>query len=215
MTSRLALRWSMSTRVLLVALAFHRPASAQDLLPFEPEAGPARIGDLESTVAVAFEGVVRDPTGAPAEGAVVVSSAGGKAVTDWHGAYRLDVQVPVDAESVEITAVGRAGQNLLANARVALPRVSGPLHLGPLVLAQGATCSPSWVPTFGGQSGTGSFVHALTVFDDGGGTALYAGGYFTTAGGVVANYIAKWDGSSWAPLGSGMNGEVLALTVYH
>ena len=41
------------------------------------------------------------------------------------------------------------------------------------------------------------------------GTNLYAGGYFTTAGGVPANYIAKWDGSAWSALGSGMNGICL------
>jgi len=37
-------------------------------------------------------------------------------------------------------------------------------------------------------------VFALATFDDGsgGGPALYAGGQFTTAGGVAANYIAKW-----------------------
>ena len=58
------------------------------------------------------------------------------------------------------------------------------------------------------------YVSALTVFDDGGGPALYAGGYFTTAGGVAANHIAKWDGSSWTALGSGMNAEVRALTVF-
>jgi len=28
-------------------------------------------------------------------------------------------------------------------------------------------------------------VHVLTVYDDGGGSALYAGGTFTTAGGVI------------------------------
>ena len=33
------------------------------------------------------------------------------------------------------------------------------------------------------------------------GTDVYAGGYFTTAGGVSANGIAKWDGTTWAPLG--------------
>ena len=57
-------------------------------------------------------------------------------------------------------------------------------------------------------------VYALTVFDDGGGPALYAGGDFTTAGGVAANRIAKWDGSSWAALGSGMSDNVHALTVF-
>jgi hypothetical protein len=33
---------------------------------------------------------------------------------------------------------------------------------------------------------------------------LYVGGQFTTAGGVPANHIAKWDGSVWTALGSGM-----------
>jgi len=50
-------------------------------------------------------------------------------------------------------------------------------------------------------------VSALTVFDDGSGPALYAGGAFTTAGGVVVNGIAKWNGSSWSQLGSGMSGS--------
>jgi hypothetical protein len=43
------------------------------------------------------------------------------------------------------------------------------------------------------------------------GTHLYAGGAFTTAGGVVANGIAKWDGSACSALGSGMNNYVYAL----
>ena len=56
-------------------------------------------------------------------------------------------------------------------------------------------------------------VSALAV--DGAGN-LYAGGWFTTAGGVSANYIAMWDGTAWAPLGSGMGGDytyVSALAV--
>ena len=38
-------------------------------------------------------------------------------------------------------------------------------------------------------------------------------GGFSTAGGSAANYIAKWNGSSWTALGSGMNGGVYALAV--
>ncbi len=41
-------------------------------------------------------------------------------------------------------------------------------------------------------SGTNGFVRALAVFDDGTGPAVYVGGQFTTAGGVPANFIAKW-----------------------
>ena len=55
-----------------------------------------------------LEGAVSNPDGSPAEGAVVVSSAGGKAVTDSSGWYRLETDVPVDAASVQVTAVGSA-----------------------------------------------------------------------------------------------------------
>lgn len=37
------------------------------------------------------------------------------------------------------------------------------------------------------------------------GTDLYAGGLFTSAGGRTVNHIAKWDGTSWWPLGSGLD----------
>src|SRR5262245_23643042 len=63
-----------------------------------------------------------------------------------------------------------------------------------LVLEEAATCEPGWLPTFGQAPGVGP-VLAVTVFDDGSGPALYVGGYFTTAGGLSANSIAKWDGS--------------------
>ena len=59
-------------------------------------------------------------------------------------------------------------------------------------------------------SGMDKEVYAL-AFDSSGN--LYAGGSFTTAGGVPANRIAKWDGTSWSSLGSGVNAEVYALAV--
>lgn len=43
------------------------------------------------------------------------------------------------------------------------------------------------------------------------GTALFAGGDFMLAGGAAANYIAKWDGSSWCALGEGTDYAVGAL----
>lgn len=57
-------------------------------------------------------------------------------------------------------------------------------------------------------------VFALAVFDDGGGPALYAGGQFTSAGGVPANFVAKWDGSNWSALGVGLSGVPQALMVF-
>ncbi len=40
---------------------------------------------------------------------------------------------------------------------------------------------------------------------------LYAGGGFTAAGGVNANYIAKWNGTAWEALGKGMSSGVYSL----
>ncbi len=57
-----------------------------------------------------------------------------------------------------------------------------------------------WSPLNGpGGIGVNSEVSALTVFDDGTGPALYAGGSFTTAGGMPVNRIAKWRGCASTP----------------
>ncbi len=79
----------------------------------------------------------------------------------------------------------------------------------------GAPGTPQNIARWNGSEwqalGTGmdDAVNALAV--DGSGN-LYAGGKFTTAGGVPANRVARWDGSAWSALGSGMDGEVRALT---
>jgi hypothetical protein len=52
----------------------------------------------------------------------------------------------------------------------------------------------------GGYPYSSPTVYALAVS----GSNLYAAGNFTSAGGNAANYIAKWDGTNWSPLGSGV-----------
>jgi hypothetical protein len=42
---------------------------------------------------------------------------------------------------------------------------------------------------------------------------VYAGGIFTSAGGVEVNRVASWDGTSWKSLGEGIEGYVHALAV--
>ena len=72
----------------------------------------------------------------------------------------------------------------------------------------------SWEPLGSGLSNpqrpfAGSSVHAIvTIGDD-----LYAAGRFSRAGEEDANNIARWDGNSWAALGSGTDGEVYGLAV--
>jgi len=42
---------------------------------------------------------------------------------------------------------------------------------------------------------------------------VYVGGNFISAGGTVANYIAKWDGSTWSALGSGLNNTCNTIAI--
>ncbi|MBU2051433.1 MAG: hypothetical protein KKH61_20990 [Gammaproteobacteria bacterium] len=57
---------------------------------------------------------------------------------------------------------------------------------------------------------TGTNILALAVAPDG---TLYAGGTFTVLNGVNANYIAKWDGTTWTALGTGLNSAVNGIAV--
>jgi Domain of unknown function (DUF5122) beta-propeller len=68
----------------------------------------------------------------------------------------------------------------------------------------------AWLTLGGGMTYSGTDtpgVFALTVYNG----ELVAGGHFTTAGGISANRIARWDGTSWRPLGTGMDRGVFAL----
>jgi hypothetical protein len=72
------------------------------------------------------------------------------------------------------------------------------------------------------QSGTaqwiplGSGLHfqntsAIGVFN----SLLYAGGNFSSAGGITANNIATWNGTSWDSVGGGMNNTVSAFATFN
>jgi hypothetical protein len=75
-----------------------------------------------------------------------------------------------------------------------------------------------WSPVGGGIAGKDALVFALATHDDGGGPALYVGGRFNSAGGTPAANIARWNGQSWSPVGSGVGGgwqpTVAALAVW-
>jgi len=57
-------------------------------------------------------------------------------------------------------------------------------------------------------------VRALLVHDDGAGTALFAGGFFGSAGGVTAHGLAKWQGSSWSAVGSARSASVFTMAAF-
>jgi hypothetical protein len=77
----------------------------------------------------------------------------------------------------------------------------------------------SWSALGSGVTGSGSTpsVNTMVTFDDGTGPALYVGGQtFTTAGGISANRVAKWDGKNWSAVGDGFaNGIVWKLSVFN
>ena len=87
-----------------------------------------------------------------------------------------------------------------------------------LLLAQPATVAnqppftdANWV-SLGGFAGLNGQVNAIVVARNG---DVYVGGSFTIAGTVFAANIAKWNGSTWSPLGAGIgdvNASVSALT---
>jgi len=55
---------------------------------------------------------------------------------------------------------------------------------------------------------------SLAVFDDGSGAKLYAGGEFTTIGGLAAARLARWDGVNWSSVGAAFDAAVLAMTTH-
>ncbi|MDD3887383.1 MAG: chitobiase/beta-hexosaminidase C-terminal domain-containing protein [Patescibacteria group bacterium] len=63
-------------------------------------------------------------------------------------------------------------------------------------------------------SSTSDRIRTLAVYNN----ELYAGGDFITAGGHTVNYIARWDGTNWNTVGTGMAGSnthVYSLAVYN
>jgi hypothetical protein len=71
----------------------------------------------------------------------------------------------------------------------------------------------AWLPLGAGldTSGGQAIVSALAIYNN----ELYAGGIFNKSGSTVLNYIAKWDGVNWQPVGTGTNGKVSSLCVYN
>jgi hypothetical protein len=69
----------------------------------------------------------------------------------------------------------------------------------------GRTCFWSSPP----DSGMDNWIFALEEFNG----ELYAAGAFLNVGNVQANRIARWDGQTWSPLGSGANAQIFTLGV--
>ncbi|MFU8829094.1 MAG: GC-type dockerin domain-anchored protein [Phycisphaerales bacterium] len=83
----------------------------------------------------------------------------------------------------------------------------------------GGACEWDWIRLGDIGAGPDNEIRTVQLFDDGTGEAVYAGGFFSTAGGQTVNGIARWDGTDWSALvspggiGVGLN-RVYAMEVF-
>lgn len=123
----------------------------------------------------------------------------GNRVAEWNGSAWVALGVGVDAE-VQSLAFFDDGGGLALYAGGRFTHAGG-VSADHIAKWDGA----NWSPLGAGVTGTGLVtVSALAVFDDGTGPALYAAGFFNSAGGNPAANVARWDGSAWTPLGLGI-----------
>jgi hypothetical protein len=201
----------------LVALAFllAAPAIAQCTPQWLPGDGLPGVGNNGATV---LASTMWDPDGpGPLQRRLVVA-----------GTFRYVGNVPANNIAAFDPATGTwsaLGSGLEGSVAIAGAGVSslavmanGDLVVGGFFTTAGGVAANSiarwngstWSTLgtgFLGASGLGS-VAALAVLPSG---DLVAGGFFTTAGGVVANNVARWDGSVWSTLGGGFVGTSALL----
>ncbi len=87
----------------------------------------------------------------------------------------------------------------------------GGIYSGNIIKWNGTSWSAVGSGVTGGNVSWNTAVNTLVVYNG----ELYAGGNFTTAGGVSANYIAKWNGTTWSAVGNGMSDQVKSLAIYN
>lgn len=71
------------------------------------------------------------------------------------------------------------------------------------------SCDPGWQPG-APVNGIDGWTRVIAVDSAGN---VYVGGSFGAAGSTIVNNIAKWDGTTWSPLGAGLNGSVAGIGI--
>ena len=119
--------------------------------------------------------------------------------TDTACVYKTDSKCVVDT-SDRILAAGESCKiwfKALDNDAAGLGSVSG---------SSGVTVVSTWPPPYDSTPYTQVENFNFTYNQD-----LYVGGLFTVAAATPASYIAKWNGTGWSALSSGMNSDVNAI----
>jgi hypothetical protein len=163
-----------------------------------------------------FVGAVVLADGTPVPDATITTDLGGAATSGKTGAFELEFAVPPGTAAVTLTAAATIDSSSYAGSLLVADFGIGETNkVGTIAIRPQFSCPTgfAWRPTFS-PLGMDYWVDAFAVHDDGSGPALFVGGRFTSAGGVPANCIAKWDGTNWSALGSGTNLDVRALAVF-
>ncbi len=127
-------------------------------------------------------------------------------IAKWDGSSWSALGSPTNGVSggttpIEVNVLAVSGSNLYVGGRFTS---AGGNSANNIAKWDGTSWSALGSPTNGVSVGSTQSVNALLV----NGSDLYVGGGFSAAGGVAANGIAKWDGTSWSALGSGANNGV-------
>lgn len=161
-----------------------------------------------SALATGADGQVNELISSPSSGALVAagtfSTASGRStrnIARWDGVRWLPLCTGLDSSVYALTET--ASGNLLAGGSF----VSAGTSLARYVAMWNGV---EWTPFGAGIDGA---VRALTTLPNG---DIVAGGEFRHAAGIVlpnilVNYIARWSGGGWWPIGSGMSGSVRAV----
>ncbi len=164
-------------------------------------------GDPLTTV----QGFVRLEDGTPVTGAnVTIQNLSGSAVTGANGKFSIPGVITQFGKLSVNALITLGSQQFFGRASGLNPVPGGFTDAGIITLRP--ICEPRFAEgLFPGAVGAGESISALAVFDDGTGPALYAGGTFTSIGGIPANRIAKWNGTTWSALGSGVSASFPAI----
>ncbi len=142
-----------------------------------------------------------------ASGVFDASAAGApmKCAARWNGSSWSALAGGVTTQALAATIFDDgAGESFIVTGQIA--SVDGLSATGAAAWRNGAWSG------FGVGQGLNDNVNSFAVHDDGSGPALFVGGYFSGGAGVAgANLIARWDGSAWSTLGSGLNGLANAM----
>ncbi len=164
---------------------------------------------------VVIQGIVHSPDGEPHGAAVVSDGDGAITVTNLAGYFELACRVERSDRSVELRAESfEGGRAYSGSSTVHVPSGARAVDAGYLIAYPLDSCEDyRWSVGPGSSGGANGWIRAM-ISCPFASDALVVAGQFTEIGGRQAARLARWDGSSWLPLGSGVNDTVWCLEVF-